>query len=439
MARKKNPADGFLDAIVAEPDNDTHRLIYADWLDDQGDADRAAFIRAQCALANLRSGDPEWVEHRVREYELWRANRDAWLAEAPKWTYRRNLKFRRGFPAQIQCGGKEYARHGATLAARSVIDDVFILGPVDEPTRNALTDSPHLPRLTHFGHQFSMPGLLRPWLPRMTALRHLFLPCPLYHHPAVTDDLLSLIRPPHLPALRSLSLIVSPGHALAQALERPGLTELHLERTGLPASELADLLAAPFIADLRRLWLGDDLSAASCRMLGAMPTLAGLRSLRIRFMDQEAAAGLEALLDSPTLANLTSLHLDNIDDNALDRLVRSSRTRRLHSLTLWSWYSRATPDGVRRLLESGALDNLHRLGSVGLPMDVLFGVLANTPALPRLTHLSFLDSTPTPAQLGALAKSPHRGALRAVSTHDGALFDKYPFAVPTAEPIWETW
>lgn len=45
---------GLLDAIIAEPDDDTPRLIYADWLDENGRGERAEFIRAQCLLASLR-------------------------------------------------------------------------------------------------------------------------------------------------------------------------------------------------------------------------------------------------------------------------------------------------------------------------------------------------------------------------------------------------
>lgn len=50
----------FLDAIVAEPDDDTHRLVFADWLDDHGDATWAAFIRAQVELATLDEADSRY-------------------------------------------------------------------------------------------------------------------------------------------------------------------------------------------------------------------------------------------------------------------------------------------------------------------------------------------------------------------------------------------
>ncbi|MHB1424636.1 MAG: TIGR02996 domain-containing protein [Gemmataceae bacterium] len=48
-------ADAFLQDILAHPDDDAPRLIFADWLEEQGDAGsvaRAEFIRAQCALTN---------------------------------------------------------------------------------------------------------------------------------------------------------------------------------------------------------------------------------------------------------------------------------------------------------------------------------------------------------------------------------------------------
>jgi uncharacterized protein (TIGR02996 family) len=43
----------FLQDILAHPEEDGHRLIYADWLNEQGgrgDVERAEFIRVQCSL-----------------------------------------------------------------------------------------------------------------------------------------------------------------------------------------------------------------------------------------------------------------------------------------------------------------------------------------------------------------------------------------------------
>ena len=42
-------ADAFLDAIFDNPDDDTPRLVYADWLQEHGQENYAQFIRLQCA------------------------------------------------------------------------------------------------------------------------------------------------------------------------------------------------------------------------------------------------------------------------------------------------------------------------------------------------------------------------------------------------------
>src|SRR5262245_47923625 len=38
----------FIVAMAADPDDDTPRLVFADWLDEHGQHDRAEFIRLQC-------------------------------------------------------------------------------------------------------------------------------------------------------------------------------------------------------------------------------------------------------------------------------------------------------------------------------------------------------------------------------------------------------
>lgn len=43
--------DAFIRSIQESPDDDGPRLVYADWLEEQGDSDRAELIRVQCELA----------------------------------------------------------------------------------------------------------------------------------------------------------------------------------------------------------------------------------------------------------------------------------------------------------------------------------------------------------------------------------------------------
>ena len=60
----------LLRAVRAAPEDDTPRLVYADWLEERDDADRAEFIRVQCELTNLTPAEPEWVDLADREGEL---------------------------------------------------------------------------------------------------------------------------------------------------------------------------------------------------------------------------------------------------------------------------------------------------------------------------------------------------------------------------------
>jgi uncharacterized protein (TIGR02996 family) len=66
-------ADAFLDAIWANPDDDTPRLVYADWLEEHGQADYAQFIRLSCQLAKEVLPPDVRVRLRRERYELWQA------------------------------------------------------------------------------------------------------------------------------------------------------------------------------------------------------------------------------------------------------------------------------------------------------------------------------------------------------------------------------
>jgi uncharacterized protein (TIGR02996 family) len=94
--------DAFLADIREHPHDDAPRLIFADWLDEDGHADRAAFIRAQCADPRQTCGLS--VRQEGPEAEVVGAGCEvpAWLFTAPD---TRTLpafrgvayRFRRGF------------------------------------------------------------------------------------------------------------------------------------------------------------------------------------------------------------------------------------------------------------------------------------------------------------------------------------------------------
>src|SRR5688500_5164372 len=73
--------EAFLRTIVANPDDDAPRLVYADWLDETevpANADRAEFIRLQCRLAVLPADDPERPRLVKREKALLKTYAKKW-------------------------------------------------------------------------------------------------------------------------------------------------------------------------------------------------------------------------------------------------------------------------------------------------------------------------------------------------------------------------
>src|SRR5262245_74986 len=103
MAKKKPPAQerAFLADICAHPDDDTPRLVYADWLDDPGQPHRAEFIRLQMGLPALPEDDPDHEAIEEREWELLTAYRAEWDEALPPWARRVPHEYRRGFPEEF--------------------------------------------------------------------------------------------------------------------------------------------------------------------------------------------------------------------------------------------------------------------------------------------------------------------------------------------------
>jgi uncharacterized protein (TIGR02996 family) len=94
-------ADALFRSILAYPDDDAPRLIYADWLDEHGDPDRAAFIRAQVELARMRLDHPKRDALVQIERTLLGKHAAAWSAWVPSWV--RERKFHRGFLEWVRC------------------------------------------------------------------------------------------------------------------------------------------------------------------------------------------------------------------------------------------------------------------------------------------------------------------------------------------------
>lgn len=107
--------DQFLASILADPGSDHLRLVYADWLEEHREPDRAEFIRLQIEMENYRSGpcgpvplESPWLQHDIkwqrlvrREEQLLDIAAEKFWAEFPaaisEW------RWRRGFVSEVHC------------------------------------------------------------------------------------------------------------------------------------------------------------------------------------------------------------------------------------------------------------------------------------------------------------------------------------------------
>lgn len=69
----------LFEAVLDAPAEDAPRLVYANCLDEDGDFDRAEFIRVQCKLAKPAKG--RLVALRRREQELWQKHGADWCPD----------------------------------------------------------------------------------------------------------------------------------------------------------------------------------------------------------------------------------------------------------------------------------------------------------------------------------------------------------------------
>jgi uncharacterized protein (TIGR02996 family) len=100
-----NHETGLLRNILDVPDDDAPRLVYADWLEEHGNSERAEFIRLQIELARNRQDCPRRREMAFRARQLLDQHESAWVGDLAKFTY--EWHFARGF---VDAAGMDLVR-----------------------------------------------------------------------------------------------------------------------------------------------------------------------------------------------------------------------------------------------------------------------------------------------------------------------------------------
>ena len=147
--------DALLLAILANPDDEVLRLIYADWLEESGEVDRASLIRTQLELMHQPSGEllaleqqllgtDDAIKQRRPDWALPMATRDQWSKDLGGW------EWNCGFPEIWHCTLSFWEEHGFEILKASPVRQVVLidrepLGSVSNPrapTRTWFRDDP---------------------------------------------------------------------------------------------------------------------------------------------------------------------------------------------------------------------------------------------------------------------------------------------------------
>jgi uncharacterized protein (TIGR02996 family) len=398
---------GLLAAIRHDPENDDLRRIYADWLEEHDQPERAEFVRVQLELASLREGAWETDFSRCRALELREAElrwqySDDWLADLPspdgvEW------QFERGLPSWARFDSftvfERYAKRlfRVFLIERLTIEDFHRIAEFAPSPLLSSILALELP-----DHAISSEGIeALANSRRLGRLRRLRLAgdnLDVFGARALAKSLIGQLRYLDLECRAGESLLEDAAvQALVQSTPCPQLRTLRLDRNAIGYDGSGFLAESTALSGLEVLSLaGNRLETAGVCVLARASQLRRLRSLCLRGNDIEAD-GVAALAQSPLLTRLVSLDLTGnpIGDAGVAALVDSPAATRLVALELGN--CRLSDEAVVSLARSPMLANLRLLRLSGNQIGEKGArALATAPGL-ALESLELLDN-PIPVQ-----------------------------------------
>jgi uncharacterized protein (TIGR02996 family) len=309
--------DALLAAVCAEPDEDTPRLAYADFLEENGEPDRAAFVRAQVELARLEPWEPFAVECRWRRPdwvtgEPFRPTLPRLVGPSVEW---HPMAFRRGLGWYVNVRSLiAWEQLGPDVLSRAPVGEMQLWSAATLDDWYRFADSAVVSRLrrVHFANNPIEPLRALRQQPRACGLTDVF-----FHRasgagmPLVVEELLDA---PLGRVLRGLHFHIGYESLedLIDALNggAPGLERLTLGTMGLTAYHAEVLMGGPAVTGLRQLDLRNNPlgSRGVGQVLDRLP--AGLRSLGLAGTGA-TGYGLEALADCGRTAGLRHLDLSH--------------------------------------------------------------------------------------------------------------------------------
>ena len=264
----------LLAAIEANPADDVPRLVYADWLDEHGSGVRAEFVRLQCEIAKKetlpRAIQNRYVDLWKRQQELFDNHLPDLLGPESEALAGFDVRFERGFPADLSVPVEEFLDHGERLAA---------LRP--------------LPRIevTNVGSQFRAFTRLPGPVQGCVAGVEIQSPRTAYPHELSPDDVAELRVAegwPRLAVLHMEGCRIGDGGVEELAINPgafPALTDLDLSHNDVTDAGVITLLNSGLLHRLTRLILGGNPlgDQAALELADRLGPTHRLESLNLRF------------------------------------------------------------------------------------------------------------------------------------------------------------
>lgn len=409
--------DALLEAILADPDEDAHRLAWADAVEADQPV-RADLVRAQCREAAAPTHSRESREANQRVREMFRTHREfleeEWrvlgidpdhergfverLSGAPEVLARRSEGWPRA-PLRtfaLDVDTEEVGCDGVrALAASEALDGLEVLdlgseGFLGPDGWAALLECEHLGSLRELSvsDDDSVPGVAEVIAARAPA------------------GLRSLSFEGHM----SAAMGQAGAEALAGSPRLAGLESLRLRDVNLNAGAARALAASPHLGRLGELQIGggsyalNRIGPEGAEALAGSGALAGLWKLGLAF-NGIGDPGARRLGDSRVLRGLVDLDLasNGITDSGLDRLLTGAFVPTLRVLAMA--HNDLGPRALRHLnrVDPPGLDTLWLLGNaVG---DEGLGELVRGPLPGRLRSLNLVDCDLTEAGIEALLEA----------------------------------
>ena len=307
--------DALFQAILDSPDDESLRLVYADYLEEHGDLERSEFIRVQCRLAHLPEKDPRQADLKARERALLQDHCTEWvrpLGNLVKWPH-----FFRGFVEWVDADPANFLVHAEKLLGLAPIREVsYSRWESAGRQLRLLSECPYVARLRAIDLGFYYYVIADPELELLASLPILmerlsslsFVEC------SVTEQgLRQVLISPHLKRMASVFIKycdMDGEGAVRAVVESPcvrGLQSLSITYKELVDDAIRTLAACPALTKLRVLDLANcDITNEGAIALSSSRGLENLEYLDLGW-NQIEDSGAEAIVLSPGLANLKTV------------------------------------------------------------------------------------------------------------------------------------